>query len=171
MCFVYRPGNSLTGNLGTINTICAWKHAVADIFDLPAGLGLAVDGALLLGVARRGLLYLPEKLSTYRHHGHNCFVGNAASHQTQRRLFEWVPNIPGATSSEVKSLCEALVVEMEVQSALRKNEKPFSTAYKAAALNIKLLNLGLLPNWKHLATPVGCLVQWQRIRNALFHAS
>jgi glycosyltransferase involved in cell wall biosynthesis len=171
MCFVYRPGNSIRGKLGTSNTICAWKEAVADIFDLPAGLGLAVDGALLLGVARRGLLYLPEKLSTYRHHGHNCFVGNAASYQTQRRLFEWVPNIPGATSSEVKSLCEALVVEMEVQSALRKNEKPFSTAYKAAALNIKLLNLGLVPNWKHLATPVGCLVQWERIRNALFHVS
>jgi len=171
MFFVYRPGNTMTGSLGIANTICAWKEAVADIFHLPAELGLAVDGALLLGAARRGLVYLPEKLSIYRHHGNNCFVGNAASYQSQVRLFEWVPSIPGATSSEVKSLSEALVVEMEVQSALRRNQKPFSTAYKAAVLNLKLLNLGLVPNWKHIATPVGCLLQWERIRNALFHAS
>jgi len=60
-----------------------------------------------------------------------------------------------------RALSEALVVEMEVQSALRRNEKPFSNAYKAAVLNIKLLHLGLVPNWKHLATPVGCLLQWE----------
>jgi glycosyltransferase involved in cell wall biosynthesis len=171
MCFVYRPGNTITGSLGISNTICVWREAVADIFHLPEELGLAVDGALLLGAARRELIYLPEKLSIYRHHGKNGFVNNAAGYQSQRRLFKWVPSIPGATSSEVKNLAEALVVETEVQSALRRNEKPFSTAYKAAVLNIKLLHLGLVPNWKHLATPVGCLLQWERIRNALFHAS
>jgi len=171
MCFVYRPGNTISGSLGIANTICARKEAIADIFHLPAELGLAVDGALLLGAARRGLVYLPEKLSVYCHHGNNFFVGSAGSYESQRRLFKWVPSIPGAASSEVKSLAEALVVEMEVQSALRKNEKPFRTAYKAALLNIKLLHLGLVPNWKHLATPVGCLLQWERIRNALFRAS
>ena len=168
MGFVYRPGNTIAGSLGVANTICVWKKAVADIFPLPAELGLAVDGALLLGAARRGLIYLPEKLSIYRHHGGNFFVGNVGSYESQRQLFKWVPGIPGAASPEVKSLAQALLCETEVQSALRRNREPFRTACKAAMLNIKLFQLGLVPHWKHLATPLGCLVQWQRIRNVLF---
>jgi len=171
MCFVYRPGNSIADSLGVANTICVWKEAVADIFPLPAELGLGVDGALLFGAARRGLVYLPEKLSIYRHHGNNFFVGNAGSYESQRQLFKWVPGIPGATSREVKSLAQALLCETEVQSALRRNKEPLRTAFKAAMLNMKLLRLGLVPHWKHLATPIGCLLRWERIRNVLFHTS
>jgi glycosyltransferase involved in cell wall biosynthesis len=171
MGFIYRPGNTIPGSLGVANTICVWKDAVADIFPLPAELGLAVDGALLFGAARRGLAYLPEKLSIYRHHGNNFFVGNAGSYESQRQLFKWVPGIPGATSRDVKSLAQALLCETEVQSALRRNKEPLRTAYKAAMLNMKLLQLGLVPHWKHLATPIGCLLRWQRIRNVLFHTS
>jgi glycosyltransferase involved in cell wall biosynthesis len=171
MCFVYRPGNTIAGSLGVANTICVWKEAVADIFPLPAELGLAVDGALLLGAARRGLVYLPEKLSIYRHHGDNSFVGNAGSYESQRELFKWAPGIPGATSREVNSLAQALLCETEIQSALRRNKEPLRTACKAAIFNIKLFQLGLVPHWKHLATPIGCLLQWQRIRNVLFNHS
>ena len=170
-CFVYRPGNTIAVSLGVVNTICVWREAVADLFHLPSYLGLAVDGALLLGAARRGLLYLPEKLSTYRHHGSNFFVGNEGSYESQRQLFKWVPSIPGGTSLEVRSLAQALVCETEVQSALRCNKEPLRTAYKAALLNVTLLHLGLVPHWKHLATPIGCLLQWERIRRMFFHAS
>jgi glycosyltransferase involved in cell wall biosynthesis len=169
MGFIYRPGNTIPGSLGVANTICVWKEAVADIFPLPAELGLGVDGALLLGAARRGLVYLPEKLSIYRHHGNNFFVGNAGSYESQRQLFKWVPGIPGATSREVKSLAHALLCETEVQSALRGNKEPLRTACKAAMLNVKLFRLGLVPHWKHLATPIGCLLRWQRIRKVLLH--
>jgi glycosyltransferase involved in cell wall biosynthesis len=171
MCFVYRPGNTIAGSLGVANTICVWKEAVADIFPLPAQLGLAVDGALLLGAARRGLVYLPEKLSIYCHHGDNSFVGNAGSYESQRELFKWAPSVPGATSREVKGLAQALLCETEIQSALRRNKEPLRTACKAAIFNMKLFQLGLLPHWKHLATPIGCLLQWQRIRNVLFNRS
>lgn len=171
MSFVYRPGNSIADSLGVANTICVWKEAVADIFPLPEDLGLGVDGALLFGAARRGLVYLPEKLSVYRHHGNNFFVGNAGSYESQCQLFKWVPGIPGATSREVKSLAQALLCETEVQSALRRNKEPLRTACKAVMLNMKLFQLGLVPHWKHLATPLGCLLRWQRIRNALFHTS
>jgi hypothetical protein len=171
MCFIYRPGNAIAGSLGVTNAICVWKAAVADIFPLPLELGLAVDGALLFGAARRGLVYLPEKLSVYCHHGGNAFVGAPGSSGSQCRLFKWVPGTPGVMSQQVEKFTEALILETEVQSSMRGNAKPLRTAYKAVLLNMKLLQLGLLPNWKHLATPVGCLLQWERIRSALFHDS
>jgi hypothetical protein len=171
MCFIYRPRNAIAGSLGVTNTICVWKAAVADIFPLPSELGLAVDGALLFGAARRGLVYLPEKLSVYCHHGGNAFVGAVGSSESQRRLFKWVPNTPGVMSPQVEKLTEVLILETEVQSSMRGNKEPLRTACKAALLNMKLLRLGLVPNWKHIATPVGCLLQWERIRNVLFHNS
>ena len=167
MCFVYRPRNAIAGSLGVANTICVWKEAVADIFPLPAELGLAVDGALLLGTARRGLVYLPQKLSAYRHHGNNFFVGDAGSYESQRRLFKWVPSIPGIASDEVQRLSQALLLETEVQSAMRRHKEPFRTAYKAAVLNTKLVQLGLVPHWKHLGLPIASLIGWERIRRSL----
>ncbi len=171
MCFTYRPRNTIAGSLGVANTICAWKDAIEDIFPLPTELGLAVDGALLLGTARRGLAYLPEKLSAYRHHGNNFFVGDAGSYESQRRLFKWVPSIPGVISGEVQKLSQALLLETEVQSAMRGNEKPLRTAYKAAVLNTKLVRLGLVPHWKHLGLPIASLIGWERIRRSLSRAS
>jgi glycosyltransferase involved in cell wall biosynthesis len=171
MCFTYRPGNTIASNLGVANTVCVWKEAVADIFPLPTELGLAVDGALLLGTARRGLVYLPEKLSAYRHHGNNFFVGNAGSYESQRRLFKWVPSMPGLMSGEVQKLSQALLLETEVQLAMRGNKEPLRTAFKAAVLNTKLVQLGLVPHWKHLGLPIASLIGWARIRRSLSRAT
>jgi len=171
MCFIYRPRNTIAGSLGVANTICVWKETVADIFPLPTELGLAVDGALLLGTARRGLVYLPEKLSAYRHHGNNFFVGDAASYDSQRGLFKWVPSIPGVMSLEVQRLSQALLLETEIQSAMRRNEEPLRTAYQAAVLNTKLVQRGLFPHWKHLGLPLANLIGWEKIRRSLFRGS
>jgi glycosyltransferase involved in cell wall biosynthesis len=170
MCFVYRPYNTFTGSPGVANTICVWKEAVADIFPLPTELGLAVDGALLLGMSRKRLVYLPERLSAYCHHGNNCFVGDAGSYESQHRLFKWIPSIPGVMSSEVQRLLEALLLDTEVQSAMRGNKEPLKTAFKAAVLNMKLVQLGLVPHWKHLGLPIASLIGWERIRRSLSRA-
>jgi glycosyltransferase involved in cell wall biosynthesis len=169
-CFTYRPFNTIAGSLGVANTICAWKEVVADIFPLPTELGLAVDGALLLGAARRGLVYLPEKLSAYCHHGNNFFVGDSGSYESQRRLFKWIPNIPGVMSDEVQRLSQALLLETEVQLAMRENKERLRTAFKAALLNTKLVQLGLVPHWKHLGLPIASLVGWEKIRRSFFRA-
>jgi hypothetical protein len=113
-----------------------------------------------------GLVYLPKKLSAYRHHDKNSFVGDAGSYESQRRLFKWVPSIPGVTSEEVQKLSQALVLETEVQSAMRGNKEPLRTAFKAAVLNTKLVQLGLVPHWKHLGLPIASLVGWGRIRRS-----
>jgi glycosyltransferase involved in cell wall biosynthesis len=170
MCFVYRPHNTFAGRSGVANTISFWKEGVADIFPLPTELGLAVDGALLLGTARSGLVYLPEKLSAYCHHGNNCFVGDAESYESQRRLFKWVPSIPSVMSGEVQRLSEALLLETEVQSAMRGDKEPLRTALKAAVLLSKLLQLGLVPHWKHWGLPVASLIGWKKIRRFLSQA-
>jgi glycosyltransferase involved in cell wall biosynthesis len=167
MFFTYRPRNIITGSLGVANTICFWKDAVADIFPLPTELGLAVDGALLLGTARRGLVYLPEKLSSYRHHGNNSFVGDAGSYESQSRLVKWMPSIPGVASDEVQRLSQALLLETEVQAAMRENKQPLRTAYRSAVLIAKLVQLGLVPHWKHLGLPIACLIGWERIRRSI----
>lgn len=167
MCFLYRPYNISAGSLGVVNTLCIWKEAVADIFPLPTDLGLAIDGALLLSVARSGLVYLPEKLSAYRHHGNNSFVGNPASYESQRRLFKWIPSIPGVVSDEVQRLSQALILEIEVQAGMRTSNEPLRTAFEAVVLNTKLVQLGLVPHWKHLGLPIASLIGWERIRRSL----
>ena len=170
MCFSYRPYNTIAGSLGVVNTICIWKEAVADIFPLPTELGLAIDGALLLGAARHGLIYFPETLSAYRHHGNNFFVGNPRSYESQRKLFKWIPCIPGVVSDEVQRLSQALILEIEVQAAMRGSNGPFRTAFEAAVLNTKLFQLGLVPHWKHLGLPIASLVGWERLRRFLSRA-
>jgi len=150
------------------NTICAWKEAVADI-SICRRAWLAVDGrccSVQLGagwfILRKAIHLPPSWQQLLRRQC--CKLPISVGSSSGCRAFLVLRRVRSS------SLSEALLVEMEVQSALRRNEKPFSTAYKAAVLNMKLAPPGLVPNWKHLATPVGCLLQWQRIRNALFHA-
>ena len=171
MCFLYRPRNTIAGSLGVANTICVWKEAVADSLPLPADLGLAVDGALLFSAARRGLVYLPEKLSAYRHHGSNYFVGDPGSSESQRRLFKWVPDIPGVMSDKDKKLLQALLLETDAHAAFHRNKEPLRSAYKAAVLLSKLLQIGLVPHWKHWGLPVASLIGWKRILRSLSRAT
>jgi glycosyltransferase involved in cell wall biosynthesis len=171
MCFIYRPPNAISGSLGVANTICVRREAVADCFPLPADLGLAVDGALLLSAARRGLIHLPEKLSAYRHHGNNSFVSAPGSMESQSRLFKWVPTIPDVTATRVRGLLEALALETLGHSAAHNGKDPLGGAWGAALLVPKLIRLGLVPHWKHLGLPVASLLGWERVRRALPRAA
>jgi len=170
MCFVYRPPYAVQGTLGVVNTLCVRRQTVADFLPLPEALGLAVDGALLLGAARSGLIYLPARLSAYRHHEHNHFVRDPRSLEFQRRLFRWVPQLPGVDGRYERSLLEALALQEDVQAAMALSEQPFKTALKAALLPPKLLRLGLIPHWKHLALPAASLLRWRKIRSAIQRA-
>jgi hypothetical protein len=165
MGFVYRPPNTIAGKIGVANTICTWREAVADCFPLPSDLGLAVDGALLLSAARYGLLCLPEKLSAYRHHGNNSFVSSPGSLEFQSRLLKWAATIPGVLSGKDKRILEALELEAQVHFAVQNYKRPLKGAYQASLLVLKLLALGLVPNWKHFGLPVASLFGWHRRRS------
>jgi glycosyltransferase involved in cell wall biosynthesis len=171
MCFIYRPPNAISGSLGVANTICVRREAVADCFPLPADLGLAVDGAILLSAARRGLIHLSEKLSAYRHHGNNSFVSAPGSLEFQSRLFQWVPTIPGVTAKRDRKLLQTLRLETKAHSAVHNRKDPASGAWAAALLVPKLVQLGLVPHWKHFGLPVAGLLGWRRIRRALPRAA
>jgi len=167
MCFTYRPRSGVQGTFGVVNTLCVRRQAVADLLPLPEPLGLAVDGALLLGAARSGLIYLPKRLSAYRHHDCNQFVRDPKSLEFQCRLFRWAAQLQGVTGTYERSLLEALALQADVQAAMALNEQPLKTAFKASALPTKLLHLGLIPHWKHFAMPVASLLRWRKIRGAL----
>jgi glycosyltransferase involved in cell wall biosynthesis len=171
MCFAYRPRNAVQGTLGVVNTVCVRREAVADLLPLPRTLGLAVDGALLLGAGRNGLIYVPEKLSAYRHHEHNHFVRDPRSLEFQRALFSWVRQLPGIDGAYERSLLEVLALETEVQAAMALGKQPLRTTFKAAALPPKLLHLGLIPHWKQFALPAASLLRWRRTRRVLQHVA
>lgn len=167
MCFIYRPPNAISGSLGVANTICVRRDAVADCFPLPADLGLAVDGAILLSAARYALIHLSEKLSAYRHHGNNSFVSMPGSMECQSRLFKWASTIPGVTATRDRKLLRALSLEANAHSSAHERKDPVGGAYGAALLVPKLIRLGLVPHWKHFGLPVASLLGWGRVRRAL----
>jgi glycosyltransferase involved in cell wall biosynthesis len=167
MCFIYPPLNTISGNFGVSNTICVRRDAVADWFPLSADLGLGVDGALILSAARHGLVCLSEKLSAYRHHGNNGFVSTTSGMGFQSRLYKWAPSMPGVTATRDRRLLQALALEIDAHVAAHWRKDPVGGACDAALLVPKLIGLGLVPHWKHLALPVASLLGWRRIRSAL----
>jgi Glycosyl transferase family 2 len=171
MCFVYRPLNVSADKLGVVNTICVRRHAIADCLPLPEDLGLAVDGALLLSAARRGLLCFADKLSAYRHHGANSYVASPGSLAFQIRLFRWAERMPSVTAARDKRLLQALAMEIAAYSGLRGTKDRARRAYDAAILLPKLVGVGLIPHWKHLGLPFASLIGWPNVRRALRSAA
>jgi len=167
MCFIYRPLNAISGGLGVANTICVRREAVSDCLPLPPDLGLAVDGALIFGAARHGVVYLSEKLSAYRHHGNNCFVSTPGSTEFQSRLFKWVPTVPGITVSRDHRLLQALLLETQIHAGVHGGRDAFRNAYAATVLLSTLIQLGLVPHWKHFGLPLASLLGWRRVRRVL----
>jgi glycosyltransferase involved in cell wall biosynthesis len=167
MSFIYRPLNAVSGSLGVANTICVRREAVSDFLPLPAELGLAVDGALIFGAARRGLVHLSEKLSAYRHHGKNCFVSTPGSTEFQSRLFKWIPTLPGVTAPRDRRLLQALWLETRIHLAVHAGKDAFENACAATLLPPTLIRLGLVPHWKHFGLPVASLFGWPRVRRML----
>jgi glycosyltransferase involved in cell wall biosynthesis len=167
MCFIYRPPHAIAGSLGVANTVCVRRGAVADCVPLPADLGLAVDGALLLSAARHGLIHLPEKLSAYRHHGGNHFVADPSSNRFQTRLFSWAATIPGVTSPKDRKLLDALMLEAKAYLAAYVGSQSLEGYSSSALLVARLLSLGIMPHWKHLGLPLASIMGQLRMRQAL----
>ena len=166
-CFIYRPRNPRPKPAGCPNSICVWREAVADFLPVPPTLELAIDGALLVGSARRGLSHLPEKLSAYRHHDHNFYVRDPKTRMYQVRLFQWAGGLPGVQAAYDKRVLQALTLENEVHSAMAEVKEPVGSMLNAVALVGRLLRLGVVPNWKNPVLPVACLLRWYGIRRAL----
>jgi glycosyltransferase involved in cell wall biosynthesis len=166
MGFTYHPWNCPPRWRGVANTIVVWREAVSDILPVPESLGLTIDGALLLAAARRALIYLPERLSAYRHHNSNFYVRDPSSGQYQVRLLKWAPGILGVGPSYDKKVLQALALDAEVHSALVQDNDPAHSAAKAVSLIRRLVLLGLIPHWKNFALPAACLLRWRKVRNA-----
>jgi len=74
MCFVYRTGNTIhrpPRNHQPGFVIGKRQSRIFSICRQELGL-LVVDGALIAQVRAERVIYLPEKLSIYRHHGNKC---------------------------------------------------------------------------------------------------
>ncbi len=164
-CFLYPPGNLVRSPLGVANTICVWREAVADLFPLPEDLGLAVDGALIFAAARHGLICLPEDLSAYCHHDANYYVKDLRARKFQSRLYRWLFQAVDSLQPRDKGLLQALVMETEAHSCMEMGNRPVAAAGQAIELLVKLVQLGILPHWKHWGLPLACLLRWGQLRN------
>ena len=164
-CFLYPPGNLVRSPLGVANTICVWREAVADLFPLPEDLGLAVDGALIFAAARHGLICLPEDLSAYCHHDANYYVKDLRARKFQSRLYRWLFQAVDSLQPRDKGLLQALVLETEAHSSMEMGNRPVGSAGQAIELLGKLVQLGILPHWKHWGLPLACLLRWGQLRN------
>jgi len=167
-CFLYPPKNLLRRPLGVANTICVWRDAVADLFPLPEDLGLAVDGALIFAAARHGLICLPEVLSAYCHHDANYYVKDLSARKFQSRLYRWICQVVDSLQPRDKGLLQALVLETEAHSSMEMGNRPVEAAGQAIELLGKLVQLGILPHWKHYGLPLACLLRWGQLRNVAF---
>jgi glycosyltransferase involved in cell wall biosynthesis len=99
---------------GVPNTICVKRIAIEPFFPIPHQIGLAVDGLLYYIAARDGLVYLPENLAVYRHHGENYFVGNPNWGDQQLLLYDYLlehKNYGEVLSNYEKTLLAARRVE------------------------------------------------------------
>src|SRR5258708_5365576 len=164
-CFLYPPGNLVRGPLGVANTICVWREAVADLFPLPEDLGLAVDGALIFAAARHGLICLPEILSAYCHHDANYYLQDLSTRKFQSHLYRWLFQAVDSLQPRDKGLLRALVLETEAHSSMEMGNRPVAAAGQAIELLGKLIQLGILPHWKHWGLPLACLLRWGQLRN------
>lgn len=164
-CFLYPPGNLVRSSLGVANTICVWREAVADLFPLPDDLGLAVDGALIFAAARHGLICLPEDLAVYCHHDANYYVQDLSARKFQSRLYRWLFQVVDSLQPRDKGLLQALALETEAHSSMEMGNRPVAAASQAIELLGKLVQLGILPHWKHWGLPLACLLRWGKLRN------
>jgi glycosyltransferase involved in cell wall biosynthesis len=164
-CFLYPPRNLQRKPLGVANTICVSRDAVADLFPLPEDLGLAVDGALIFAAARHGLICFPEVLSAYCHHDANYYVKDLSARKFQSRLYKWIFQVVDSLQPRDKGLLQALILETEAHSSMEMGNRRVAAAGQAIELLGKLVQLRILPHWKHCGLPLACLLRWGQLRN------
>jgi glycosyltransferase involved in cell wall biosynthesis len=151
---------------GNPNTVCARRDALLDLFPLPKDMGLAVDAVFLAGAIRFGLLYLPEKLAAYRHHGQNAWLGNPRATQhiiNFQKLLLSNPDYRRHISKRHVAMTRAKLCERQAFLTSRTGDNAFEGFCASVLLPLLLLRNGLLCNWKHLLLPVLCALPLKRV--------
>lgn len=163
--FLYPLPKTRGRNFGAANTCCARRRCVEDLFPLPHEVGGAVDGAILAGALRFGMIYLPDTLAAYRIHGANAGFGNVSSNQETMRMWEFLllsPNFRRFLSSRHASLLRAKILERKAYVASRTGREILEGAWAGVRVPFILAANGHLCNWRHLALPLACLLPIKR---------
>lgn len=150
---------------GNSNTTVIRRPALVDLFPLCPDMGLGVDAVFVFAALRYGLLYLPEELAAYRHHGNNSWMKNPQRSQDIIQLFRFLllkEAFKNHLSSRQVRLLKAHMLEMTAyDSSLTGNDK-IRGAIAGIRVPFALLRNGLLFNWRHLALPLMCFIPVKR---------
>lgn len=163
--FIYPVPGAKGFFAGNPNTAVVRRHALVDLFPLWPDMGLSVDAIFVFAALRYGLLYLPEKLSAYRHHGNNAWMGNPRRSLDITRMFQFLlskPEYRSFLSARQTRLMRARILEMIAYHATLTGDRKIAGAIAGIQLPISLLRNGLLPNWRHVALPLLCFIPAKR---------
>jgi len=150
---------------GHPNTTVVRRSALVDLFPLRTNVGLFVDGIFVLGALRYGLLYLPEVLSAYRHHGHNAGLGQANQCIDAVKMFQFLlgkKEFRNHLSDRDTGLIKARILEKTARYACLTGNDKVRGAIAGIQVPFVLLRSGLLFNWRHLALPLMCFIPVKR---------
>jgi glycosyltransferase involved in cell wall biosynthesis len=150
---------------GNPNTSVVRRHALVDVFPLWPDMGLAVDAVFVFAALRYGLLYLPELLSAYRHHGNNAWMRNPRRAQDIIRMFQFLllnEAYKNHLSPRQIKLVKARILEMTAYDSCLTGDNKFRGAVAGIKVPLALLRNGLFFNWRHLALPLMCFIPVKR---------
>lgn len=150
---------------GNPNTTVVRRSALVDVFPLWPDMGLAVDAIFVFAALRYGLLYLPELLSAYRHHGNNAWLGNLHRSQDIIRMFQFLlfnEAYKNHLSVRQIQLLKARILEMTAYDSCLTGNNKIRGAVAGIQVPLVLLRNGLLFNWRHLALPLMCFIPIKR---------
>ncbi len=164
-CFLYSVPGAKGFFAGNPNTTVARRSALTDLFPLSPDMGLAVDGIFVYGALRYGLLYLPERLSAYRRHGSNEWLGNPHRCQHIIKLLQFLllkETFRSHLSVRQIKFLEVKILEMTAYDASLTGENKIKGAIAGIQVPLALMRNGLLFNWRHIALPLMCFLPVKR---------
>jgi len=128
------------------------KDVIEPYIPLPTDINLSVDGLLCYVASTSTLIYLPEVLSVYRHHGRNYWRSNPHAMQGQIRLYQWLMNNPVFSKYLSKKQQKLLLAKLAEDAFLYELiGGPRLCDLPRPALPSLLMATGVLPGWKHWA--------------------
>lgn len=163
--FVYSVPGAKGFFSGNPNTTVVRRSALVDLFPLWPDMGLAVDAIFVFAALRYGLLYLPELLSAYRHHGNNAWLGNPHRTQDIIRMFQFLllnKAYKNHLSARQIRLLKARILENTAYDSCLTGNNKIRGAAAGIQVPLALLRNGLLFNWRHLALPLMCFIPVKR---------
>jgi len=168
--FLYAVPGTKNLSAGNPNTTVTRRAALIDLFPLWPDMGLAVDGIFVYAAVRYGILYLPELLSVYRHHGNNAWSGNPRRSQHIIKMWKFLlfkQDFRNHLSPRQIRLLEAKILEMTAYHASLTGDDKLRGAIAGIQVPLALLRNGLLFNWRHLALPLMCFLPVKRTASHL----